>query len=155
MLANFSFLIPGVLAGSGLPGSLGLLMNDLREAGEEGIQAIASFTETPLPEAVLQEAGFRYLHLPVDDFTAPSLAQMEAFSRFVDEVRAEGGAVLAHCRAGVGRTGTMLAAYLVFRGLPARKAIAKVRRTRPGSIETGHQEEALLAFEKHLKKKKS
>jgi atypical dual specificity phosphatase len=63
--------------------------------------------------------------------------------------RREGVAV--HCRAGMGRTGTCLAAYLMrYSGLPARQAIDAVRRARPGSVETRQQEEALFSFEKIL-----
>ncbi len=154
MPANFSFLIPGVLAGSASPGTMGPLTNELEAARRQGIRAIVSLTEEPLPAAVLNEAGFKYLHLPVEDFTAPTLGQMREFCRFVDEVRGEGGAVLTHCRAGVGRTGTMLAAYLIKEGESAEQAIAKVRRKRPGSIETGPQQDSLLDFEEALRKGK-
>ena len=56
--------------------------------------------------------------------------------------------VAVHCLAGRGRTGTVLAAYFVHRGLPAREAIQKVRDLRPGSIEVPEQEDAIRAFER-------
>jgi atypical dual specificity phosphatase len=52
-----------------------------------------------------------------------------------------------HCGAGLGRTGTVVAAWLVRRGRSAREAIAEVRRVRPGSVETREQEEAVVAYE--------
>ena len=51
-----------------------------------------------------------------------------------------GEPVAVCCGAGLGRTGTVLAAVLVRRGLPAREAIHEVRAQRPGSIETPEQE---------------
>ena len=60
-------------------------------------------------------------------------------------------AVGVHCGAGMGRTGTFLAAYLVSQGMTAHDAIAEVRRLRPGSIETPAQERAVAQYEASLK----
>lgn len=50
-------------------------------------------------------------------------------------------------RRGLGRTGTLLACYLVRReGLDAGEAIVRVRRIRPGSVETREQAQAVEAF---------
>ena len=59
--------------------------------------------------------------------------------------------VAVHCGAGLGRTGTVVAAYFVTRGLGPREAIVKVRDLRPGSIETVEQERAVEAFARRLK----
>ncbi len=153
MLRNFSYVIEDALAGCALPGSWGPLIEDLREAQEAGITAIVTLTERGLIPALVQEAGMRYLHIPIADFTAPTLGQVEQFVRFVDEVREEDGAVLVHCFAGIGRTGTMLAAYLVTEGRSAKEAILEVRRKRPGSIETSEQEEIVFEYEAKLRRK--
>lgn len=61
-------------------------------------------------------------------------------------------AVAVHCALGFGRTGTMLACYLVKeRGLTAGDAIAEIRRLRPGSIETYEQEKAVFQFYQRTK----
>ena len=52
------------------------------------------------------------------------------------------------CGAGLGRTGTILACYLVSQCFSAEEAINKVRVRRPGSIETREQEDAILAYAK-------
>ena len=51
-----------------------------------------------------------------------------------------GGFVLFHCAAGLGRTGTMAALVLIDRfRMPAGEAIAAVRAARPGTIESDSQ----------------
>jgi protein-tyrosine phosphatase len=52
--------------------------------------------------------------------------------------------------AGYGRTGTVLAAYLVAKGAEPEEAIDRVRRARPGSIETVEQEHAVHLFAETL-----
>jgi atypical dual specificity phosphatase len=149
MPENFSFLIEGKLAASGLPGWAQHLDDDLDDLRAEGITAIVSLTEEPLPASPVQRRGFTYRHLPVVDFTPPTLDQFREFANFVDN---HDGAVLVHCRAGIGRTGTMLAAYLIAQGLSAKEALRTVRQQRPGSVETREQEARLVEWEKALRK---
>ena len=53
---------------------------------------------------------------------------------------------------GHGRTGTMLACYLVkTRGMSGADAILETRRLRPGSIETAEQERAVVQFYQRTK----
>ncbi|MGI5819927.1 MAG: dual specificity protein phosphatase family protein [Armatimonadota bacterium] len=68
-------------------------------------------------------------------------------SSYVDRHTREGCAVGVHCLAGLGRTGTLIACYLVTRGLSAEDAIAQVRRARPGSVQTELQEKAVERWE--------
>ncbi|HSB50301.1 MAG TPA: dual specificity protein phosphatase family protein, partial [Nitrosopumilaceae archaeon] len=61
-------------------------------------------------------------------------------------------AVMVHCAAGMGRAGTVLACYLVkYHKYSAKDAIEKLRKERPGSIQSEIQEFAILLYEKHVK----
>ena len=61
--------------------------------------------------------------------------------------------LVVHCLGGHGRTGTMLASFLVkYLNTPAQKAIDDIRRMRPGSVETEEQEQRIAEFEKALKR---
>ena len=74
----------------------------------------------------------------------------------VDRETNVGGRVAIHCAMGCGRTGTMLACYLVNKqGLSADEAIAETRKRRKGSIENRKQEQAVRDYEQHLKKASS
>jgi atypical dual specificity phosphatase len=142
MIENFGFVLGQRLAGSAHPGRGAELREALDEwTARHGVTAVVTLTGEPLAEDLLQEYGLRALHLPVADFTAPTMAQVAAAARFVHEELVQGGRVVVHCGAGFGRTGCVLACCLVSeQGLSAGAAIEAVRQLRPGSIETDEQE---------------
>lgn len=146
MPANFSFVIENVLAGMERPGTFARLREDFEFLKDHKISAIVSLTESPLERVYLEEFGFRYLHLPVPDFTPPSIAQIDTFIAFLKKAEADRLAAMVHCGAGMGRTGTMLACALVARGKSSDAAIEYVRELRPHSIETMDQEECVSDY---------
>ena len=93
--------------------------------------------------------GYAWHSIPVSDYHAPTLRQMR---RFLDLVEHEcgSGKLMVHCQAGVGRTGTMAAAYWIARRHSAPEAIGKVRRARPWAIESEEQRERLHELERHF-----
>ena len=158
MLLNFSWLVPEQLAGAGQPGSGGAwagpqveaLVADLERLRRDRIGAIVSLTEGALDTDVVDSFGIRYLHLPVGDMMAPSFEEMDRFLLFARGCSKDQLPLLVHCRAGMGRTGTMLAVYLVGQEMmQPSEAVAQVRRVRPGSIETADQEAAVHLFAQH------
>lgn len=157
---NFYWLVDGLLAGSARPGgdaagfaatSPGLelsaaLRADLDWLADQGIGAILSLTETPLPANILSERAMTTLHLPIDDQTAPTQAELLTALDFIDQQRVAGRGVLVHCRVGEGRTATILAAYLIRQGATAQQAIARLRAIRSGAISAPSQQTALEAL---------
>lgn len=152
-MQSFYWLIPGVLAGCGLPGRAGRMPGpadaverDLIWLRAQGIAALLSLTEEPLDAALLQRIGMASLHLPVPDLTPPSPEQLRQALAFIDFHRAHACPVAVHCLMGQGRTGTVLAAYLIREGTSPDEALAMVRAVCPGAVENRLQEQALAAF---------
>ena len=148
-MQGFSWVVEGELAAMPLPGRKRTLTEDVTFLRGQGIRQLVSLTEeTPSAEA-LAVAAIGQVHIPVRDFTAPTLEQMVEFVDVVSKSVERGESVGVHCTAGLGRSGTMAAAYLVSRGESAAEAINTVRRLRPGSIETEEQVAAVSLFEGH------
>ncbi len=139
---KFKWLIPNVLAGGGHP-AYSSFEDDLDYLKHEGFKAIVSAIERPLEDDTVRE--FEYLFVPTVDGFANNL--LEA-CEFIERMEKAGKPVFVHCFAGHGRTGTILAAYLLYRDwLTADEAIAYVRQNYDHSaIETKYQEDELHRF---------
>jgi len=148
---NFSWLIKNEIAGMAKPVSV---VPEFEFLKENGIDAIVSLSELPLHKSIIEEFGFETKHIPITDLTSPTQEQIEEFIIFVNKIISAQRKVVVHCDAGIGRTGTMLACYLVNKGCSARDAILEVREKRPGSIETAEQEETVIKYEERLLKKR-
>jgi atypical dual specificity phosphatase len=141
---GFSWIIEGEIGGMPRPGQDQDAL--WRWLASQGVRLVVSLTEAPPDRDLMAKHNIESLHLPVPDFTAPRLDDLRRFIEHAKFHRHEKHAIAVHCGAGIGRTGTLLAAYLVWRGLNAEDAIALVREKRPGSVETEEQEQSVRNF---------
>jgi atypical dual specificity phosphatase len=148
---NFSWIIEDKLAASGLPMTVPQLIWVIRK----GIKTIISVREVPLPSEWLNNLGSKidYFHLKVEDYGAPTLEQLDRTIVYIRSQIANRKPVMVHCAAGRGRTGTVLASFLLKEDydLTADQAIQRIRKLRPGSIQSERQEVAVSMYEKYLK----
>ncbi|KAJ9473274.1 hypothetical protein DIPPA_08104 [Diplonema papillatum] len=137
----YSVVVPGRIAGSGHPNVAHLTEQLEYLRRKNNVRGILSMTQEGLFEEDVLAAGLRYMNLPTPDKNPPSIAQLAKGAQFVDEVNEEGGMVLVHCLEGIGRTGTMLAAWMILSlNMTAEDAIREVKEKRTGSIHKHHQE---------------
>ncbi len=141
---NFSWFIEETLAGSGMPTT----HDELEWVLKQGVKSIVTMTENALPESWVEDVN--YLHVPTTDLTSPDMDKIDTAVDFIHKRINNKEPVMIHCAAGMGRTGTILACYLVkYQKYSAEDAIEKVRTERPGSIQSEVQELAIQFYEKH------
>ncbi|XP_056337696.1 dual specificity protein phosphatase 23a [Danio aesculapii] len=143
---NFSWVEPCKLAGLARP----TMVHHYRYLLDHGIKHLVSLLEIKPPN--YEKCPELILHqISIMDFTPPSRRQILQFLSIVEMVNAKGEGVAVHCAHGHGRTGTMLACYLVkSRHLSGEEAIKEIRRLREGSVETKEQEQAVIDFHNYI-----
>ncbi|KAM7376239.1 hypothetical protein PAMP_005982 [Pampus punctatissimus] len=144
---NFSWVERGKVAGLALP----RMTCEYQYLLDNGIKHLVCLCERKppyydtCPELQLH-------HIKIADFTSPSSSQIDRFLSIVEEANSKGEGVGVHCMHGHGRTGTMLACYLVkTKKISGIDAINEIRRLRRGSIETHEQEKAVVQFYQRTK----
>ncbi len=142
---SFRWVLKTQLGGMGRP----YVASDLEYLKSIGLDLLVSLTEQTLPEECIEFVGCESLHIPVQDLTPPNLDQMRKTVEAIESTIQAGGKAVVHCGAGMGRTGVMLAAYLVYKGYSGEEAIGMIRNQRPGSIETRDQERVIMEFEQN------
>jgi atypical dual specificity phosphatase len=120
--------------------------DDLVWLRKQGIELLISLTEDRPRRDWVNDAGLLVMHVPVEDMEAPTQEQLDRCVSAIERANGHGMGVVVHCGAGLGRTGVILAAYFVAKGMSAQNAIGKVRRQRPGSVETDEQADAVVEF---------
>ncbi len=140
---NFCWVLENEVGGSQGPVNL----QDLFFLHQQGVRAVIRMEGRTLPADTGGYVDLVDLFVPVRDFTPPSQGQIDQMINFINEQAVDSGRpVVVSCYAGIGRTGTVLACYLVHRGARPADAIDEVRRLRPGSIQTPEQEAAVHEY---------
>lgn len=144
--SHFRWILPGQLAGMGRPGLLDDVDGDLAAISAAGITLLVSLTVQPFPSPLLRPLGIAARHLAIPDMGVPALGPCANLCRDIVRAIEDGGRVAVHCHAGLGRTGTLLAATLVWLGADPDAAITRLRALGKGYVQTRSQHEFVRRF---------
>lgn len=145
---GFRWIVPGVLAGCPQPGLIAPMEHDLALLERAGVTHLITLTEQDLDQDALREFGIRNTHLSIFDRKTPSLSQMHMLLVVMQRLLDAGELVAVHCKAGLGRTGLVLAAWMIRDGgLSTETVIERLRKINPGYVQNEEQLLFLHAYE--------
>lgn len=147
----FHWVMPQRLGGTQWPGLLGCEEEDLAALRGLGCDVLVTLTIEPFPLDALARHDIDSIHFPIEDMDVPSVASTVELCRRLSELHEQGKVIVLHCRAGLGRTGTMLACYLVYQGRSAVSAVDEVRSINPYYIQSIVQLQFIGELERYLR----
>ena len=150
---GFSWLVPGRIGGTPWPGVVQTMDTDLEALRRCGVTMLITLTEQDLPQEPLRQYGLSNLHLPIYDREPPTVAQTQMLLARMSVLLRKGEVLAVHCLAGLGRTGTILAAWLIREGLTAEEALRRVRTIQAQYVQSEAQEALLYDYEASLLQK--
>ena len=91
--------------------------------------------------------NFVWFHFPIADFDIPtknSLLELNLLLSDLYKFLRKEKNIIIHCKAGLGRTGTIASLLLTKLGVSPKNAVQYIRKYRPGSIDTNAQKNFVL-----------
>ncbi|WP_140634891.1 ATP-binding cassette domain-containing protein [Methylibium rhizosphaerae] len=147
--SRFAWLLPGRLAGTPWPGLVQPPAYDLDLLQRVGVTRLISVADRPFRADLAAPHGIEVEHEPMVYMQPPGIEQAISLCLRIDASLARGDVIAVHCRAGLGRTGTTLAAYWLWQRegrLGGEQCLEQVRRCHPGWVQSQAQIDFLHAF---------
>lgn len=120
--------------------------SDLDTLDRAGVRAILNVKRSDDLRHAATRAGFQYAHEPIGNSGTPDFLVLMRCCRFLDSQRELGNPVLVHCALGIGRSATVVLAYLMLDGHTLTDALDLLRKQRPAIDPSSEQLYAASAF---------
>ncbi len=137
------WVLPGRLLAGEYPGARdqGVARRKVQRLLQAGITCFIDFTEPnegqlrPYWPHVLEAASYKQTEIehqrwPIRDMGVPARAHMTSILQAIDQALARNHIVYLHCWGGIGRTGTVVACYLIQQGFDGKAALERLARRR-------------------------
>uniref|UniRef100_A0A0E0DZ18 phosphatidylglycerophosphatase n=1 Tax=Oryza meridionalis TaxID=40149 RepID=A0A0E0DZ18_9ORYZ len=120
----------------------------LKQLGVQGVVTLNEAYETLVPTSLYQAHGIDHLIIPTRDYLfAPALQDICQAIDFIHRNASEGGITYVHCKAGRGRSTTIVLCYLIkYRSMSPEAALDHVRSIRPRVLLAPSQWQAVNVF---------
>ncbi|MFP3853183.1 MAG: fused DSP-PTPase phosphatase/NAD kinase-like protein [Anaerolineales bacterium] len=110
------------------------LLVDLTQAGEPGIDSYSVSGGVAGIEVTYRRFG-------IPDMQVPSVNKMADILDLLDSGMEDGRKIYLHCRAGLGRTGTVVACFLARTGMTGEQALSRLAEMRSQAGRSGDSPE--------------
>lgn len=110
--------------------------DDLKYLIDNEIKSVVCLLNIPSDRVIYEKNNIKFLCVPLKDYMPPDLKQMNEIASFIEKAPKP---VAIHCEGGIGRTGTILAAYLIMKGKTFEEAVQLIRSKEPAAIESPEQ----------------
>ncbi|KAF8696361.1 hypothetical protein HU200_037270 [Digitaria exilis] len=120
----------------------------LKQLGVQGVVTLNEPYETLVPTSLYQAHDIEHLVIPTRDYLfAPSLEDISQAIDFIHRNASQGGTTYVHCKAGRGRSTTIVLCYLIkYRSMTPEAALDHVRSIRPRVLLAPSQWQAVSTF---------
>lgn len=147
---GFHWIAPDQLAGCPMPGIVAPIEYDLAALRDVGVTVLVNLTDRELPTDILSQYNMRSVQFKIEDRRAPPIMWIKMLLVQIDKLLAKGDVLAVHCLAGLGRTGTVLGAWLIKKGLTAEETLKRLRQIDAGYVQSKEQEDLLYALEENI-----
>lgn len=120
----------------------------LKALGVRGVVTLNEPYETLVPTSLYQAYGINHLEIPTRDYLfAPSLEHICRAVDFMHRNEMQGGSTYVHCKAGRGRSTTIVLCFLIkYRNMTPEAALDHARSVRPRVLLAPAQWQAVKMF---------
>jgi cell division cycle 14 len=109
--------------------------NVLAHFTERDIGLVVRLNSVLYDASYFEALGIQHIDMIFEDGTCPPLSMVRKFIRMAHDMISKKKGIAVHCKAGLGRTGCLIGAYLIYRhGFTANEIISYMRFMRPGMV---------------------